>query len=41
MTIDIFIGIVSTVTTFFFGSSSGSKQRENGIKSSFDHSVIY
>jgi hypothetical protein len=31
MTIDIFIGIVSTVATFFFGSSSGSKQRENGI----------
>lgn len=31
MAIGIFMGIVSTVAAYFFGSSSGSKQKEEGL----------
>jgi len=33
MTFGTFIGIVGTVAAFFFGSSSGSKEKSDGIKS--------
>lgn len=31
MAVGMFLGIVSTVAAFFFGSSSGSKDKDNGI----------